>query len=788
MIGPRRSRDPPVNRATRPEGEQMIELRLLGGLDLRREGGPPLAAILAQPKRLALLAYLALAPEQSFCRRDTIAALLWPDQDQEHTRGSLRQAVRFLRRELGDDVIKNRGEEEIGLDSALVWCDVTAFRRALAAGEPDEAVRLYRGGLLEGFFITEAAPEFDQWLEGERDRMRGLAASAMWAASARHRESGALGEAIGMGRRAVLLAPDDEAGVRRLLGLLDEAGDRSGAIAAYAQFAERLRAEYRVEPSAETQRLITVIRARSLPRGPPPTELATLGSDPGAAGAAPAAMPDRRRSRRVLWLALVAAVVVTAGGYYGVSALRGGAGGSRGMTVAVLPVRDLTGDTAAAVLAEALTDELITDLAQISAFRVINRRTMMLYRESTSPADSVGLGVGAEAVVSSTVQRSGDSVRLRSQLVMVGDPRIAWVRIFSGTRRHVLEWQQQAAREVAEWARIKLKPRERAGLAARREVDPAALELYAKGRWWWNKRGQVNLVRAIDFFHQALDIEPTYALAWSGMADAFAQIGYGGFLAPEEAFGKAKAAARRALELDSTLAEPHATLGFSLMYFDWDWPGAEREFRVALARNPSYATAHEWYGLFLAAMGRFPQAESEARLAQQLDPLSVAVTATRGWIIHYAGKEEEALRILRAGVRADPKNSIAQLYLGRTFQRMGQFDSATAHYLATGPLHSWIPTIAGEGNVAAQLGRRNEAREVIQRLDSLSRAGEYVTPYAVALVYAALGEKDSAFARLEQGYRERTHWLVWLNRDSRWQPLRGDPRFDGMVRRIGLPN
>jgi len=186
-------------------------------------------------------------------------------------------------------------------------------------------------------------------------------------------------------------------------------------------------------------------------------------------------------------------------------------------------------------------------------------------------------------------------------------------------------------------------------------------------------------------------------------------------------------------------------------------------------------------------MGRFPEAEREARIAQQLDPLSVAVTATRGWILHYAGKDREALEVLRSGVRSDSGNSIAQLYLGRVYQAMGQYDSASAHYLATGPLRTWIPTVAGQGTVAALEGRRAAARSVVHSFDSLARVGRYVTPYAVALVFAALGERDSAFARLEQGYRERTHWLVWLNRDSRWATLRPDPRFADLVRRMGLP-
>lgn len=764
----------------------MIELRLLGGLDLRRTGAGPITAILSQPKRLALLAYLALAPEQSFRRRDSIAGLLWPNQDQEHSRGSLRQALRFLRRELGDDAIRNRGEEEIGLDGALVWCDVMAFNRAVGAGETDEAAHLYRGALLEGFFVTEAAPEFDQWLDAERSRLRALAAGAFWAATERHRRRSAFGEAITTARQAVRLSPDDETGVRRLLSLLDEAGDRAGAMAAYEEFEAHLKTEYQGAPSIETQKLIESIRARVLPPRPAAAKPALAGS--GGGDAAPvAAQTLPGKSRRLVLPALAAAAIIVVAALFVVRTLQKPTGISATATVAVLPIQNLTDDSTEATVAEAATDELITDLAQIGSLRVINRRTMMLYGGSTEPLDSIARKLGTGMVVTSTIERRGEDAELRVQLVAAGDPRAVWGRSFSGSHGELSGWLQDVTQAVAEYARIELTGPEQAALVARRKVDPAAFELYTKGRWWWNRRGQANLQKALDFFEKALEVDPSYALAWSGRADAFAQMGYGGYLPPDEAFTKAKAAARRALDFDSTLGEPHAALGFSMMYFDWDWAGAEREFRRAVTRTYSYATAHEWYGLFLAAMGRFAEAESEGRIAQELDPLSAAVMGTRGWILHSAEKESEALQVLRAGARTDPRNGVVQLYLGRVHETIGQFDSATAHYLSTGPLHSWIPTVASEGTVAARAGRPAEARHVIQYLDSLARAGEYVTPYAVALVYAALGEKDSAFVRLEQGLRQRTHWLVWLHRDSRWQPLHADPRFASLLRKVGLP-
>jgi Tfp pilus assembly protein PilF len=271
------------------------------------------------------------------------------------------------------------------------------------------------------------------------------------------------------------------------------------------------------------------------------------------------------------------------------------------------------------------------------------------------------------------------------------------------------------------------------------------------------------------------------------MGDAYAQLGYGGYLRPDDAFPKATAAANQALELDSLLAEPHATLGFVAMYYDWNWAAADAHYRRALAINPRYATAHEWYGLFLAAMGRFDDAQAHERRAIELDPLSLGTAATAAWVQHYSGNQAEAERQLRIALRTDSTLAIGHLYLGRVQQFNGHLDSALTHFAAMGPLRAWVPTVAGVGYVYAQQGHRDRARAVLRQLDSLSQS-EYVTAYAVALVHAALGQRDSTFVWLTRAVSERTHWLLWLNRDRRWDPVRSDPRFRTIARRVGLPD
>ncbi len=759
----------------------MIRLRTLGGVDLTDSDGRELRSVLAQPKRLALLAYLALADRSPFRRRDTVVALFWPELDQEHARGALRQALTFLRRALGDGIVVTRGEEEIGLDRAHLTCDAVDFEQACQVGRAAEAMNLYRGDLLEGLFIADAAPELDQWLDGERSRLRSLAATATWRLAEDARAGGDRRAATAWGRRAASLSPNDEGELRRLIELLDGVGDRAGAVEAYESFARRLATDLEVEPSATTHALIQAVRARAGIVAPP----APSGAAPGGGAPVPSlpAVPASAGWRpRLGPLALAALGVLAVGGYLAAfSPVR-----SRRLTVAVLPVEDLGGDSASVYIVDGVTHQLITDLAQIGTLDVISSSTMIRYRGSAKPVAEIVRERGAEAVVASTIQHLGDTVRMTAQLTLANEDRVLWAQTYEGTRGDLLRIQREAARAIAVELRRSLTPGQQAGLARTRAIDPAALDLYVKGRHWWNRRGRAGLLQSIGFFEDALDIDPTFALAYSGMADAYVQLGYGSLLRPDDAFLKARQAARRALELDSTLAEPHATLGYVHMYYDWDWSAAEREFRRAIAINPSYATAHEWYGLFLTAMGRYDEALRHERRAEELDPLSVAVAGTAAWVLNYSGRRDDAEREARIALRVDSGFELGQLYLGRILQAKGQLDSALAHYAATGRLRQWVVTISSVGYVYALQGRRSEAESILARMDSMSRH-EYVTPLVIALVHAALGQRDSAIAWLERSVAERTHWLVWLRRDPRWDILRGDPRFEALAHQVGLP-
>jgi serine/threonine-protein kinase len=506
----------------------------------------------------------------------------------------------------------------------------------------------------------------------------------------------------------------------------------------------------------------------------------------GVAKAQLAARPGRVAAVAVGLVVLAAALlaVVDVGGLR--THLTGGTKGAAIRSLAVLPLRNLSGDPTQEYFADGMTEELIAGLARISELRITSRTSVMSYRDTKKRLPEIARELGVEAVVEGSVTREDGKVRVTVQLIEASSDKHLWAQTYEREMRDVLTLESEMAQAIARAGRLGLTPPVLDQLAKPRRVDPAAFEAYVKGRYFWNKRGGENLKKAIGFFQQALDVDPAYAVAYSGIADSYTQIGYASLAAPKEVFPKARAAAEKALELDARLAEPHASLAYVKFYFDWDWAGSEREFQRAIELNSNYATAHDWYAYLLTATGRLTEARAEIQRAQKLDPISVAIESDMGFLLHYSYKQDQAAEELRKALEMNPQFPLAHLFLGRVYQAKGLYDQAISEYRATGPLREWVPTVAGIGYVYGIQGKRQEALQVLSNLEARSKK-EYVTAYAVALVHAALRDKDRAFAWLEKGIEERTHWLVWLKRDLRWEPIRSDPRFPEMVRRVGLP-
>ena len=456
-------------------------------------------------------------------------------------------------------------------------------------------------------------------------------------------------------------------------------------------------------------------------------------------------------------------------------------------SIAVLPLKNLSGNPADEYFADGMTDELITNLAKISALRVTSYTSVSKYKTTSKPLPQVAQELQVDGIVEGSVLRSGDQVRITAQLIYAPRDQHLWAEEYQRYVRDVLYLQREVARDIAEQVRVTLTPNERNRLATAGAVDPAAYESYLRGRSFWNQRSEASLLKAIDQFNKAIEVDSGYAPAYSGLADCYTTLGYLSYLDPLDAFPRAHDAATKALELDPSLAEAHTSLAYYNLYHAWNWAEAENEFKKAIELNPNYAIAHDWYSYYLMAMGRFDEAWKEVNRAHELDPLSVTISTDIGFNHFYRRNYDEAINQLRTTLSVNPKFPLAHLWLGRAYQQKKMYAEAIDEFNKTdAALPGWVVTIAGMGNTYGEWGRRAEAEQVLTRLDEVAHA-KYVTPYGIALVYAGLGDKNRAFVWLNKAVAGRSHWLVWLNRDPRWDQLRSDPRFADLKKRVGLP-
>ena len=456
-------------------------------------------------------------------------------------------------------------------------------------------------------------------------------------------------------------------------------------------------------------------------------------------------------------------------------------------SIAVLPLKNLSGNPADDYFADGMTDELITNLAKISALRVSSYTSIAKYRSSSKPLPQVAQELQVDAIVEGSVLRSGDQVRITAQLIYAPRDQHLWAEEYQRYMRDVLYLQHEVARDVAQQVRVTLTPNEQNRLATAGAVDPAAYENYLRGRSFWNQRSEASLLKAIEQFNKAIETDAGYAPAYSGLADCYTTLGYLSYLDPLDAFPRARDAATKALELDPNLAEAHTSLAYYNLYHAWNWVEAEKEFKKAIDLNPNYATAHDWFSVYLMAMGRYDESFKEVSRAHELDPLSVVISTDIGFNRLYRREYDEAIDQLRGTLAISPKFPIAHLWLGRAYQQKKMYPEAIDEFNKTDDaLPGWAVTLAGTGNAYGEWGHQTEAKQVLVRLNVMSR-GKYVTPYGIALVYAGMNDNTQAFKWLNKAYEGRNHWLVWLNRDPRWDRLRSDPRFADLKKRVGLP-
>lgn len=458
-------------------------------------------------------------------------------------------------------------------------------------------------------------------------------------------------------------------------------------------------------------------------------------------------------------------------------------------SLAVLPFENLSGNLGEEYFVDGMTDELITSLAKVSSLRVISRTSVMRYKGTREPLRQIAREPGVDAIVEGSVVRSGNQLRVTAQLIDARTDRHIWADSYAQELGNVVSLQNQIAAAITGQIRAKLTPEERQQLARASPVNPEAHEAYLKGRYFWNRRTEKDLAKAIQYFEDAIQKDPNYAPAYAGMADAHMILGSFVLNArrPDEVFPKAEIEARKALELDETLAEAHGVLGSIRTLYDWDRQATEREYKRALELNPSYAVGHQWYGLYLSQIGLHDEAIAETRRALQLDPLSVGISSALGLRLYFARRYDQAIKQFADALELDSDHALAYLWLGRTYEQKGNHRQAIIEIQKAAALAQGSPLFVAELGCAYGLaGRRNEALKVLDELHKLSK-DHYVSAYDQVIVYLGLGEKEQAFAWLQRAVQERSPMLVNLKVDPALDPLRSDARFRTIMQRLGLP-
>ena len=787
----------------------MIQLQTLGSLNLQRDG-VEVRSVLSQPKRLALLVFLATAQPRGFLSRDKLLGLFWPEADDAAARNALRQALHYLRRSLGEATITSRTERDVGIDPQLIWCDAAAFDAAIDERRYADALELYRGEFLSGFF-TEDAPDIERWIDEERTRRRRQAVDAAWALAQTEEERGELRTAVLWARKAIGLVPYDEAAVRRLVSLLDRAGESGAAIEAFEEFERRLSAEYGITPSDETRQQIDAIRARRHAPAPAPVVVYTAPQLKPIAPAEPIPVPaaaievqpQRPTSKKKFpWKRVAAALVIevalVAAGWLTTSSLRRPrlmepAVDNR--AIAVLPFVNMSEDASNEYFSDGITEEILNSLVQVDGLRIASRTSSFAYKGQQNDVREIGRKLGVGVVLEGSVRKSGDRVKITAQLVKVTDGYHLWSKTFDREVTDIFAVQEEIAHAITDALALQFSAEDHEEHARRSTKDPEAYDLYLRGKYLTGFTSKDKNLRAIEFFTEAAARDPHFSLAYAGLAKA--QISAAEFVAPRQVLPRAKAAAMRALQLDSTLVETRLALSEVRQVYDRDWQAAEYEIKRAIALHPSSADAHAAYANLLLDSRRYEESKREREQAWQLRaaqvPDSTAINfrvdrhvswASYNWI---TGNRKRALDEAREALALDPSNPTAHVILAAVYLETDRAPEAVREMEKVQQLtNNATPYLTHLGRAYAAVGRTADARALLDTLNARS-ATQYVGKDQIALLTLALGDTAGALTWLERAVDDYHWWMPNSNYHPLWRGLWEQPRFKAMMRTIGAP-
>lgn len=458
-------------------------------------------------------------------------------------------------------------------------------------------------------------------------------------------------------------------------------------------------------------------------------------------------------------------------------------------SVVVLPLENLSGDKNQEYFADGMTDDLIANLAKIRALRVIPRSTAMAYKGTHKPLPQIATELNVDAVVEGTVLRADNRVRITAELVQVAADRPVWAETYEGQIGDVLSLQNQVSSAIADEIRIKLTPEEKEKLTETPAVNPEVYENYLKGKYYWNKRSDDSLLKAINYFEYATRKDPNYALAFAGLADCYGIIGATifGELPSREASPKAKTAALRALQLDPSLAEAETSLATTNFNYDWDWMAAEDGFRRAINLNPNYATAYQRYSLYLSAVGRAQESLQRIEKARELDPLSTSINFSVGWRYYMARQYDHAIEQLQTTLDLDPTYDVPYIILGQAYEQKGDYAHAIAALRKGAEMSHYSPAMTAPlAHAYAIAGNKAAAEKLLAQIQGIARK-QYVSPYYLALIYEGLGRHEEALDYLEKAFDDHSNGMVFLKVEPQLDALRTSPRFIELQRKMNFP-
>lgn len=516
------------------------------------------------------------------------------------------------------------------------------------------------------------------------------------------------------------------------------------------------------------------------------SKVMVVESEPGQALQAPSPFVDirlsllaalRKRTSGVFFMLAVAVLGIAGIAYLTTRAKTGGASADAIQSIAVLPFVDEVSDADAEYLNDKIAESLINSLSKLPQLRVVPRSLIAGYKGQHIDPRKIGKELNVRAVVTGRMSRHGDMISIQADLIDLQNVAQLWGQHYDHKLSDALLFQEDISRDIFENLRLKLNVEEKKQLEAYR--------LYLKGRNAWNKRTGDGLLQGIQFFQQAIEIDPNYAPAYAGLADCYNMSVVYGLLQPKDGFPKAKEAATKALEIDETLAEAHTSMAFIKFRWDWDRVETEREFQAAIKFKPSYAPAHQWYSSFLVAVERFDEAIAEAKRTQELEPLSFVASSHLGWIYYLSGQTDQAIAQCKKILELEPNSFPARRYLGLAYEQKGMYSEAISEF-QTGVKLSGSPLmLALLGHAYAVSGKRAEAEKVLADLEQLQQQ-RYVSPYTVAAIYAGLGDQQKSFKWLERAVEERDIWLMNLKVDPVFAKLRSNRQFSDLLARIRL--